>query len=63
MKNEVKKDTYIDMFKEINIFCKKCGKYFSVTPINHLAGQGCTDCYPDAIVDPVELKKLELEYK
>lgn len=30
--------------EKIKIFCRKCGKHFSQTPHNHLAGQGCPHC-------------------
>ena len=30
--------------EKIKIFCKRCGKHFSQTPHNHLAGQGCPHC-------------------
>lgn len=30
--------------EKTKIYCKKCGQYFTQTPHNHLAGQGCPHC-------------------
>lgn len=49
--NHIHGDTYIysavDYKKtkeKTKIYCKKCGQYFTQTPHNHLAGQGCPHC-------------------
>ena len=35
---------YVDNHTNVDIYCKKCKKYFPQTPNNHLAGGGCPDC-------------------
>lgn len=35
---------YVKSNFDVLIGCKKCGKYFTQTPNNHLRGEGCSFC-------------------
>lgn len=35
---------FIDMYTNIQIYCKKHKKYFNQTPLNHLRGNKCREC-------------------
>ena len=35
---------YVNNHTYVDIYCKKCKKYFSQTPMGHLSGRNCKDC-------------------
>jgi len=50
---------YINDKTEVKIFCKKCNEYFSQTPNNHLAGNGCDACGRLSMIEKQSLTKEE----
>jgi hypothetical protein len=39
---------------KIDIFCKRCHKYFSQTPNSHLKGSGCRGCHIKSTIKTME---------
>lgn len=43
-KYDYNKVNYINTYKKVKIYCKKCKNYFFQTPKGHLLGRGCATC-------------------
>lgn len=52
---DYKREDYVNAITKIEIFCKKCGKYFRQTPHQHLSGKGCPHCKRSLMEERISL--------